>query len=224
MLAAVAAVAPLYAGLIAYQLRERQPVSLQGFIFYLAVISPLALVFALLLLRFLCGESPRQLNRKPGKLTRDLLAALVLCPVIIVANVVSQGLFSALLPNAAPDTSVRDLFMELARNRGLLVLFVVLLIPAGAAAEEVTRMVFLGRVWKVWSSASGRLLAVVISAGLFGLIHSYQGPVHIAWASVFGLIAALYYLRFGRAVPLILAHYLTNALQVIVFALRVRQG
>jgi len=224
LLAAVAAVAPLYAGLIAYQLRERQPVSLQGFIFYLAVISPLALVFALLLLRFLCGESPRQLNRKPGKLTRDLLAALVLCPVIIVANVVSQGLFSALLPNAAPDTSVRDLFMELARNRGLLVLFVVLLIPAGAAAEEVTRMVFLGRVWKVWSSASGRLLAVVISAGLFGLIHSYQGPVHIAWASVFGLIAALYYLRFGRAVPLILAHYLTNALQVIVFALRVGQG
>jgi len=34
------------------------------------------------------------------------------------------------------------------------------------------------------------------------------------------LISALYYLRFGRVVPLILAHYLTSAIQVVVFAAR----
>jgi len=39
-------------------------------------------------------------------------------------------------------------------------------------------------------------------------------------ASIFGLIMALYYLRFGRVAPLILAHYLTNALQVIVTIVR----
>jgi hypothetical protein len=33
---------------------------------------------------------------------------------------------------------------------------------------------------------------------------------------------ALYYLRFGRAVPLILAHYLTNAFQVVFFAVLAR--
>ena len=36
--------------------------------------------------------------------------------------------------------------------------------------------------------------------------------------TIFGLIMAFYYLRFGRVVPLILAHYVTNALQVVVFS------
>lgn len=222
LLAAAAAVAPLYASLIVLPLRRAQPISVHGFIFYLAVISPLAIVVALLLLRFLCGESLRDLNRRPGKPASDLLAALLLCFVILGANVIWHGFFSELLPDARPDTSVRNLFMELARDRGLLVLFVTLLIPLGAAAEEVTRVFLLSRSWKVWGSTAGKLVAVAISACLFGLIHAYQGPAHIAWAAIFGLIAALYYLRFGRAVPLILAHYLTNALQVVVFAARAR--
>ncbi|OGF68239.1 MAG: hypothetical protein A2Y62_16075 [Candidatus Fischerbacteria bacterium RBG_13_37_8] len=65
----------------------------------------------------------------------------------------------------------------------------------------------------------GKLTAVVISACLFGLIHLYRGPVHVGWTAICGLIMALYYLRFGRVAPLILAHYLTNALQVVVAAL-----
>jgi CAAX protease family protein len=74
-------------------------------------------------------------------------------------------------------------------------------------------------LWKVWPATAAKLLAVVISACLFGLIHLYQGPVGATWAAIFALVMALYYLRFGRAVPLILAHYLTNAIQVVVFAL-----
>jgi len=32
----------------------------------------------------------------------------------------------------------------------------------------------------------------------------------------------IYYLRFGRVIPLVLAHYVTNALQVVVFAAQAR--
>jgi membrane protease YdiL (CAAX protease family) len=222
VLAAVIGVLPLYSSLIIYQLRRDQPLSIQGFIFYLAVISPLAIVIALLLLRFLCGENPRDLNLRPGKLSSDLLAALILSPVIIVANVISSYFLSELLPDSASDTSVRDLFVELAGNPGLLVLFLGLLIPLGAASEELIRVFLLSRWWKVWPSTTGKLVAVVISACLFGLIHVYRGPSSVAWTAIFGLIVALYYLRFGRAVPLILAHYVTNALQVVVFAVLAR--
>ena len=83
-------------------------------------------------------------------------------------------------------------------------------------------MYLLSRLWKVWPSTAGKLLAIVISAGLFGLIHLYQGPVHVVWATIFGLIMAFYYLRFGRVVPLILAHYVTNALQAVAAALMAR--
>ena len=221
LLAVVIGVLPLYSSLIVLQLRRDQPFSIQVFILYLAVIAPLAIVIALLLLRFLCGEHPRDLNLRPGKLSSDLLAALILCPVIIVANVISTQFLSQLLPESRSYTDVRNLMVELAGSPGLLALFVGLLL-LGAASEEVIRAFLLSRLWKIWSSTTGKLVGVVISACLFGLIHLYQGPVSAAWTAIFGLIMALYYLRFGRVVPLILAHYLTNAFQVIVFAVLAR--
>lgn len=222
LLAVMLGVLPLYSSLIIYPLRRGEPFSIQVFTFYLAVIAPLALVIALLLLRFLCGENPRDLNLCPGKLSSDLLAALILSVLIIAANVVSTYFLSELLPESASDTSVRNLFMELARNTGLLVLFAGPLIFLGAASEEVIRVFLLSRLWKVWPSIPGKLLAVVVSACLFGLIHLYRGPVSVAWTAIYGLIAAFYYLRFGRVVPLVLAHYLTNAFQVVVFAVFAR--
>lgn len=218
LLAVAAGVLPLYSSLIIYQLRGAQAFSVQGFILYLAVICPLAIVIVMLLLRFLCGENHRRLNLRPGKLSSDLLATLILSFVILVANVVSNYFLSGLFQGSASDTSIRDLFVEVAGNPRLLVLFVGPLIFLGAASEELIRVFLLSRLWNVWPSATGKLVAVVISACLFGLIHLYRGPVHVGWTAIFGLIAALYYLRFGRVVPLILAHYVTNALQVIVVA------
>jgi membrane protease YdiL (CAAX protease family) len=176
----------------------------------------------LLLLRFLCGENPRDLNLRPGKLSLDLLAVLVLSLVIIVVSVISTHFLSELLPESPSNTSVTNLFRELAGNPGLLILFAGPLFFLGAASEEIVRVFLLSRLWKVWPSTPAKLVAVLISACLFGLIHLYQGPVNATWTAIFGLIMALYYLWFGRAVPLILAHYLTNAFQVIVFALLAR--
>jgi membrane protease YdiL (CAAX protease family) len=218
LLAIMLGVLPLYSSLIIAQLWSDQPISLQGFILYLAVISPLAIVIALLALRLLCGERPRDLNRKPGKVSSDLLSTLILSIAIVVANVLSTSWLAGLLPKAAASASVRDLFMELAGDPTLLVLFVGLLLMLGAASEEIVRAFLLSRMWRMWPSTPGKLVAVVVSAVAFGLIHVYRGPVHVAWASIFGLLMGLYYLRFGRVVPLILAHYVTNAMQVIVFA------
>ena len=95
-----------------------------------------------------------------------------------------------------------------------------LLLFLGAASAEVVRAFLLSRLWKVWPSTAGKSVAVAVSAGLFGLIHLYQGPMHATWTGIDGLIMALYYLWFGRVAQLILAHYVTNALQVVVFAAR----
>ncbi len=222
LLAVVMGVLPLYSSLIIYQLRRDQPFSIQTFVFYLAVIAPLTIAIVLLLLWFLCGENPRDLNRRPGKLSSDLLATLILSPVILVANVTSTYFLSELLPESASNTSIKNLFVEVAGNPGLLVLFVGPLIFLGAVSEEVIRVFLLSRLWIVWPSTTGKSVTVVISACLFGLIHVYRGPVTAAWTAICGLIMALYYLRFGRVVPLILAHYLTNALQVVVVALQAR--
>ena len=219
LLAVLIGVLPLYSSLIIYQIQKGQPPSNQGFIFYLAIICPLTILIALFLLRFLCKESYRDLNLKPGTLFSDLLATLILSIVIIVISVISQYLLSQLLPASTSNLNIRDLFSEMTSKPGLLVIFTGPLVFMGAASEELIRVFLLSRLWKVWPSTITKLAVVVISACLFGLIHVYRGPIHVVWTSVFGLIMALYYLRFGRVLPLILAHYLTNALQVIVIAL-----
>ena len=219
LLAVALGVLPLYSSLVILQLKSNRTIPIQGFTFYLAVISPLSIVIVLLLLRFLCGEKPRDINLRQGKLSSDLLAMLILTTVILLTNVVSTYFLSELLPDSPSSTSVTNLFEELASNPGLLVLFAGPLFLLGAASEEVVRVLLLSRLWKVWPSTPARLASVVISAVLFGLIHLYQGPVNATWTAIFGLILAFYYLRFGRAAPMILSHYMTNALQIVLFAL-----
>jgi membrane protease YdiL (CAAX protease family) len=219
LIAVLIGVLPLYSSLILYQIRKGQAPSNQGFILYLAVICPLSILIALLLLRFLCKESYSGLNLKPGKWHSELLSTIILAFIIIITNVISQYLLSELLPTSASDSNIRNLFMEMTSSPGMLLIFIGPLVFLGAASEEIVRVFFLNRLWKVWPSTAVKLIFLAISACLFGLIHFYQGPVHVIWASVFGLIMGIHYLLFGRVLPLISAHYLTNALQVIVVAL-----
>lgn len=222
LLAVVLGALPVYLVLIILQIGGDQQVSLREFILYLTVICPLAIVIALLVLRFLCGESPRALNLRPGRIWSDLLATLVLSLVFIGAKVISNDILYRLFPETGSGESIRNLFSEVAGNPRLFILFVGPLLFLGAASEEIVRVFLLSRLWKVWPSAVGKLLAAVFSACLFGLIHLYQGQASATWTAIFGLIAALYYLRFGRVLPLILAHYLTNALQIVLFAALVK--
>jgi membrane protease YdiL (CAAX protease family) len=195
------------------------PYSAQDFILYATVISLPIIIVLLLLLRYLCGERPRELNLKPGKWTSDLLAAGILSVVTLSANVLSNSLLAEVLP-APPNTSVIDLFRWLSQSPAMLALFLGVLLWIGVAQEEITRVFLLSRLWKVCPSAAARWAAVLISASLFGLAHAWQGPTRIVWTGIYGLIMGLYYLRYGRVAPMIISHYFTNALQVVVFVLR----
>ena len=214
---------PVYAMLLANGLRSEQPYSPQDFFLYATVISVSIIILLLLLLWYLCGEKPRELNLKPGKWTSDVLAAVILSVVTLAANIVSNALLSELLP-APPNTSVINLFGWLSRNPGMFAVFLGVLLWIGVAQEELTRVFLLSRLWKVWPGPAIGWGTVLVAAGLFGLSHAWQGPARIVWTGIYGLIMGLYYLRFGRVGPMIISHYLTNALQVVVFALRVSPG
>ncbi len=213
---------PVYALLSAKSFLSEQPYSPRDFVLYSTVISAPIIIVLLLLLRYLCGEKPRELNLKPGKWTSDVLAAGILSVVTLAANIVSTGLVSGLLP-APPNIGVSNLFRWLHQNPGMLALFLGVLLWIGVAQEELTRVFLLSRLWKVWPSPSIKWGTVLFAASLFGISHAWQGPTRIVCAGVYGLIMGTYYLRFGRVAPMIISHYATNALQVVVFALRVPQ-
>jgi membrane protease YdiL (CAAX protease family) len=153
-----------------------------------------------------------------GKPSTDLLAAVMLAVVTLAANVLVNGLVGELLPTP-PNTGVINLFRWLGQRPGMLALFLGVLWIA-VVQEELTRVFLLSRLRKVWPSMAARLGAVLLAAVLFGLAHSWQGPTRVVWTGIYGLILGLYYLRFGRVGPMIVSHYLTNALQVVVFVVR----
>ena len=210
---------PVYSLLFVSGLSSDSPYSPRDFILYSTVISAPIIIVLLLLLRYLCGAKPRQLNLQPGTWTSGLLAAVVLSGVTLAANIVSNGLLSQVLP-APPNTSVINLFGWLWQNPGMLALFLGVLLWIGVAQEELTRVFLLSRLWKVRSSSAIRWGTVLLAAVLFGFSHAWQGPARIASAGIYGLIMGIYYLRFGRVAPMIISHYSTDALQVLVFALR----
>lgn len=213
---------PVYAVLFAMGLLSDEPYSPRDFILYSTAISAPIIIVLLLLLRYLCGEKPRELNLKPGRWTSDLLAAGILSVVTLAANIVSNGLLSELLP-APPNTSVVDLFGWLHQNPAMLALFLGVLLWIGVAQEELTRVFLLSRLWKAWQSPTIKWGSILLAASLFGVSHAWQGPARIVWTGIYGLIMGVYYLRFGRVAPMIISHYATNALQVVVFALRMPQ-
>lgn len=214
MLAAGAGVIVLYLGMIIYLIFRDRPLPNSGYIFYLAVISPMTIMIILLLQRFVGNKQYRELNLKEGSLPSDLLASLVLGMVLFAANITLQPLLSELLPDT--DTGVRDLFLEMSGDPVRFILFLGPLVMLGAASEELMRAFLLSCLWKVWPSIPGKLAVIFLSACLFGLLHLSRGMVNMVWATIFGLIMAFYYLRFGRILPLILGHYITNAVQIVI--------
>lgn len=82
-------------------------------------------------------------------------------------------------------------------------LYVVLSLTAGVGEELVFRSFLIPAV----AAASGDIwLAAALSAGAFGLIHSYQGAVGAVRAAVLGFILAVPFVTMGSVLPSMIAH------------------
>ena len=223
-LAILLGVAPIYAMTIVTHLSQDQPYSLDGILFYTCVIAGLALVWLLLLLRFVCGERIGDLNLKRARWWQDVLGGLGLTVLTLGVLYVIGPVIGRILPSQ-PQSGLGNVFAELARDPWRLALFLGPGLALGAAGfEELVRVFFLSRWWQIAPGAAWRWLGVLISAALFGLAHLYQGPAGMANAALSGLILAVVYLRFGRVWPLAISHYLHDALQIGLVVYLMRSG
>jgi membrane protease YdiL (CAAX protease family) len=223
-LAILLGIAPIYGATILMHLSQDRAYSLNDVLFYSSVIAPVLFVSLVLLLRFLCGESFGDLNLKKAGWWQDLfggiaLAALTLGGMYFIAPVVGRALPSA------PQGGLGNVFTGLASDPWRLALFLGPGLAIGAAGfEELARVFLLTRWWKIASGAIWRWLGVLVSAVLFGLVHIYQGPAGMANTALIGLVLGVAYLRFGRIWPLIISHYLHDALQIVLLVYLIRTG
>lgn len=88
---------------------------------------------------------------------------------------------------------------------------------ANAALEEVVLVGYLGRrLRQVGLSATS---TVLVSAGLRGLYHLYQGASGLLGNFAMGAVFATYFQRTGRVVPLVVAHTLIDIVAFVGYLL-----
>jgi membrane protease YdiL (CAAX protease family) len=172
----------------------------------------------LILIRYVFRERVGELNRKPGRWITDIASGVLLCVVSFALMIAYSVLLAPFLPQRSgpPPAAVETLFRALTESRLLLVLWLGPVVWIGVAAfEELSRVFLLDRLWELWPGASARWATVLLSAVMWGLVHIYQGFSSVVSISLLGLIYALYYMRFGRVWPLIIAHALFDSLQIL---------
>ena len=120
------------------------------------------------------------------------------------------------LPGAEVPTIDQTRFNPLEGNLSMFLLFVVLAWTTIAFGEEMFYRAFLitqlGDIFP--QSKMGKVLALVGSSFIFGLVHWVEGPLGVANTFFMGLILGAVYLRSGRNLWItIIAHGLANSIR-----------
>lgn len=178
----------------------------------------------LVLLWFACGERLRDLQLKPGNWTSDIVSGVFLGGALYFFQLLMSWLAYAFGHDSIPDAN-RIVGTALSHDPLLLIVWLGPVVWFQAALlEEFTRVFMLSRLWQVWPSALGKILVLVGSSLAFGLGHIYQGRIGLLGGVCIGLILGWHYFRFGRVLPLIIAHGLYNTVVLLMLVAALSSG
>ena len=170
----------------------------------------------------LCRDSLSSFNQRAGSTSVDarsgIMLAITLFVVIFAFGAVMQRLQRESMPAA-----VHEIGKALAADPLLFAVWIgpVAWLQAGLF-EELVRTFMLIRLWKIWPRA--RLLMVLVSAIPFGLAHYYQGWIGVVGTLLIGLVLGLHYMRYGRFLPLVIAHALYDSGTLLLLTAAARAG
>jgi uncharacterized protein len=159
-------------------------------------------------LRFLLGN--------PGApLATDLKHAAQLVLLLFAGVIVAQSATARLTGGEVPEVLRR--IGEACRQDSLLaaVMFGPVVWIQAALVEELTRAFLIRRLSAVFSTPLGRALSIIGLSLIFGLAHIYQGWGGVAGTFVIGLVLGWGYLRWGRLLPIVLAHGVYDSLVLL---------
>ena len=144
------------------------------------------------------------------------LQSLLVCIIAVVGMVLGSILMANI--TGVPESIDASSYDYLKDNLGMLALTLVGVYIVSSFGEEVIYRAFLiNRVSQlVGAGKSGRIIAVIFSAMVFGLVHYSWGPMGVVQTAFMGLALGICYLLFKRNLwILILAHaYMDTILMV----------
>lgn len=190
-------------------------VLLQGPLVYLGLIVSLICLYVTSRLRG-AGWGDFGLTRPKSWFRTVLMGLGVALAVFLAVTLVINPIINA-LPNLAPRDMSMYSYMH-GNLPNLIIGLITMLITAAFLEEFMWRGYLMNRLVDLQGKQTkfAWFIALVGSAVLFGLAHSFQGPVGMFKTGAIGLVFGLSFLAVGRNLwPLILAHGLIDTLDFV---------
>jgi membrane protease YdiL (CAAX protease family) len=221
----IVGIVPFYVYLLWTQMTRGEQYTLSDMLVYPLVIGGSMIIMLLVLYSRYCRKPLRLLNRREGKWWKDILTGIILAVFMLVLFFFQQKTINPLFPQKPPPHAIIELLTGLVRNPVLLAVWLGPVVWIGIAVfEELQRVFLLDLLWDVSSGAFVKWIVLIISAVLFGLGHMYQGTASMIGIFFQGILLGIFYLKFGRIWPMIIAHGLYDSLQVITAVIQIRQA
>jgi len=174
------------------------------------------IVLILILNKYLCRTDIASFNSKSGSISKDILYGFVLLAIFIVLTILEQFTLMRWLPVEGPPPEIQELIGELSQNPLLMIIWLGPVVWIGVGIfEELYRAFFLKSLWEIWDRGTGKWIVILISAGISGAVHSYQGAAGVISTGIMGAISALFYMKYRRFWPLVIAHSLYDSAWIV---------
>jgi len=183
-------------------------------IIYPLLFGGLSIGILYLLKRFYLKEKFTEFNSGKGKWTTDILWGLALTTIYFILFYVERLTLSNIL-RFNSNMELLGLMLDMRKSPILLVIWFGPVLWIGIALyEELIRVFILSSLWKFSNKHAWSILVIIISALIIGFAHWSQGSYGIVTIGIKSIVSGLYFYKYRRLLPLVIAHILYDGLQV----------
>ncbi|NOY36284.1 MAG: CPBP family intramembrane metalloprotease [Chlorobi bacterium] len=183
-------------------------------IIYPLLFGGLSIVVLYLLKKHFLKESFSEFNSGKGTPGTDILWGFGLTVVYFILFYIERLTLSDLL-SFKPNMELLGLMLDMRKNPVLLILWFGPVLWIGIALyEELIRVFILTSLWKFSDRKLWIYTVILIASTLIGLAHWSQGSYGIVTVAIKSSVACLFFFKYRRLLPLVIAHVLYDGIQV----------
>jgi len=199
-----------------YRTHESSVFASQELILYPLLFGGGSIIVLWALKKYFLKESLKEFNSGKGFIVQDWLWALVLTAIYFLLFYIERLTLSNIL-SFKSNPELLGLMLDMRESPLLLALWFVLVLWIGIALyEELIRVFLLTSLWKFSSHKTWTILVMLITSAIIGLAHWNQGSYGIVTISIKSFVACLFFYKYRRLLPLVIAHALYDGLQVAI--------
>ena len=183
-------------------------------ILYPLLFGGLSIVVLYLLKKYYLKERLSDFNQGKGNWGIDILWGAFLAAIYFILFYVERLTLSNVL-SFRSNTELLGLMLDMRKNPILLALWFGPVLWIGIALyEELIRVFILTSLWKFSNQRIWTFSVIIIAALIIGLAHWSQGSYGIVTIAIKSIVSGLFFYKYRRLLPLVIAHVLYDGIQV----------